>query len=123
MTPEQARARLEEIAPWPGRDATQEEVARWLAVRALAGWTRNLTPFADEVPAVLVHAWFAAARAMIALTAVPHIAKLTAREIAEAWNSDGDELGEGLRAALYGLGVDPDEVTRLEEVLAGGDGS
>lgn len=120
MTQEQIRARQNEIAPYPewGTKVTGESLARYLAVLAQLGWSRNVTPFIrddQEIPPQQVAANFAAAHALLALhEADPEKAALTAAQIADAWN-DGGGIGEWLYEHLTRLGVDPDEVARLDE--------
>jgi hypothetical protein len=115
----QIRDRLNEIAPWPewGTEITAESVARYLAVCAQLGWIRNVTPFirdGQEIPVAQFAAQFAAAHALLALAEVdPERARLTAAQIADAWN-DGGGIGEWLWEHLTALGVDVDEIGRLD---------
>jgi len=115
----QIRDRLAEIAPWPewGTEITAEGVARYLAVCAQISWIRNVTPFIrsdQEIPVAQVVAQFAAAHALLALAeADPDRAKLTAAQIADAWN-DGGGIGEWLWEHLTALGIDVDEIGRLD---------
>ena len=120
MTREQIHARRNEIAPYPerGTRVTGESLARYLAVLAQLGWSRNVTPFIrddQEIPYQQVAANFAAAHALLALHEVdPEKAALTAAQIADAWN-DGAGIGEWLFEHLTRLGADPREVARLDE--------
>ncbi len=120
MTREQIRARMNEIAPYPdpAAEVTAESVTRYLAVCAQTGWARNITPFIrddQEFPAFEIAALFAAAHALTALAeADPHRAGEVAGDIADAWN-DGAGIGMWLHEHLTALGVDPAEVSRLDE--------
>lgn len=114
---QEIEARLREIAPYPaeGAEPTAENLARYLAVCAHLGWTRNITPFIrddQEIPASLVCAQFAAARALYVLIGTGR-ENAAAREIADAWD-DGQMIGELLHDQLRHLGVDPEEVARLD---------
>ena len=119
MTASQVDERLEQIAPYPewGTKVTAAGVARHLAVRAQLGFTRNVTPFIrddQEVPASLICAQFTAAHVLIALSELaPEVADEAARRIVDGW-VDGNCLGAYLHDDLTFLGVDPDEVARLD---------
>ena len=119
MTREQIRARMQEIAPYPewGTEVTAQSLARHLAVCAQTGWARNITPFIrddQEFPPQQIAANFAAAHLLIALAEVdPVRANFAAAQIADAWN-DGGEIGTWLFEHLTALGVDPDEIARLD---------
>ena len=120
MTAFQIEERLERIAPYPewGKNVTAEGVARFLAVRAQLGYARNVTPFIrddQEVSSALICAQFAAAHALITLAeADPEMAAEAARRIVDTW-VDGSCLGGYLHDDVTALGVDPDEVSRLDE--------
>lgn len=113
----QIEERLEQIAPHPEENMTAASLARYLAVRAQLGFTRNVTPFirdGQEVPASLILPWFAAAHALIALGETdPVFADEVARRITDAWQ-DGNCLGAYLHQDLTYLEVDPAEVSRLD---------
>ena len=119
MTVAQIRKRLDEIAPYPewGTKVTAGGMVRYLAVCAQLGFARNVTPFIrddQEIPPALIAAQFAAAHAMLALEkADPKAASEAARQIAEAWN-DGGEIGAWLYEHLAALGIDADEIGRLD---------
>ena len=120
MTAGQIEARLTEIAPPPDTGVTAAGLARYLAVCAELGFTRNITPFVRDdqlVPARTVCAEFAAAHALLALAeAYPDLADETARRIRDAWE-DGNCLGAYLHADLTALRADPDEVARLDGAM------
>lgn len=123
---EQIRARLDEIAPWPDRDPAPENVARWLLVHAQREWVSHIVPTTmldgpapetlDVTRVAKLNAQFAAAHALLALSdAAPReAAEQAARDIALAWN-DGAATGVWIWEHLDALGVDPDEVARLEQ--------
>lgn len=117
----QIRDRLNEIAPWPGwgSEATPESMARWLLVHAQREWAAHVAPSLEpggpdmDVAAIAkMNAQFAAGHALLALIGTGREAAVTG-EIAEAW-CDGGGVGEWLHEHLAHLGVDPDEVSRLE---------
>jgi hypothetical protein len=124
MTAGQAEERLREIAPPPGQgtEVTARDLARYLAVRAQLGFTRNVTPFireGQEVPAALVLAQFAAACALLVLgQADDEAAGVAARQITGAW-ADGNTLGACLHDYVTGLGIDVAELGRLDEARLG----
>ena len=131
MAPEQARARLEEIARHHPATSTPDAVdvlARVLAVHAQAAVSRVLASMAPDGPPLTramvteAAAGFAGLHLLAALRAVPHIAGRAAREILGGWD-DGQAAAVLVAKHCRALGIDPDEVTRLEEVLAGGNGN
>jgi hypothetical protein len=121
MTREEIRARLVEIAPWPDRDPAPEAVARWLAVHAQREWVAHILPATmpggpehlDVAAVAKMNAQFAAAHALLALIGTGREEQV-AREIVLAWSGGGAE-GMWLWEHLGHLGVDPAEVTRLEQ--------
>jgi hypothetical protein len=119
MTDWQIEERLLEIAPPPDPDAgvTADGLARYLAVRAQLGFTRNVTPFIrddQQVSAWQICLEFAAAHLLFTLQGeVPDLADMVAQHIAQSWE-DG-EIGEWLHEYLAAAGVDPSEVARLDE--------
>lgn len=118
MTPEQIEARLTEIAPPPDPDAgvTAEGLARYMAVRATLGFTRNVTPFVRDdqlVPSWQICLEFAAAHLLSALQGeVPELADMLAQQVAQSWDDGG--MGEWLHEYLAALGVDSGEVAALD---------
>lgn len=131
MTADEIRARLNEIAPPPpGLSVTAGMLARYLAVSAQRRWRRidmwaNWDPAAQEDSAIqALCGEFAALHLAMALTLGPGTAPdarlsradLAARQITTAWG-DFQSIGEWLWLHLRTLGIDVDEVNRLEDAL------
>lgn len=117
MTPEAARERLAQIAPWPDGDVAAHDLTAWFAVRAVRAWTRLTTPPGprDEVTdlTVTLSGWTVALLLRALAEAARDIAEDAAREIREAWDG-GEEIGERLHRLVAGLGIDAEVITRLE---------
>jgi hypothetical protein len=95
---------------------TAEGLAKYFAVRAQLGFTRNVTPFVRDdqlVPAWQVCLEFAAAHLLFTLQGeVPELADMAAQQIAQSW--DDGEMGEWLHEYLAAAGIDSGEVARLD---------
>lgn len=128
MTAEQITARGNEIAPLDfgqQEPVAAAEVARWLAYHAQRRWTRNLSRYFDgNDPATrrafhesvgAMYSEFAALHLLMVLSAADEAkADEAATRIRDAWD-DGGLIGELLYEHEQALGIDPEEVTRLEE--------
>ena len=121
-TRREIRARLGEIAPYPKQDTPDHAraVAKYLAVSAQRRWKWTLdiadmdsTEYRSAVQVMLAD--FAALHLLMHLlnTDTPKTEGLS-RQIRDAWD-DGGEVGSWLWEHGMALGVDPDEVCRLEE--------
>jgi hypothetical protein len=118
-------ARLNEIAPYPDQDTPDHAraVAKYLAVSAQRRWKYNLDlvdthrmdsiEYRLSVQAMLGE--FAALHLLMALmNTAPEQAEELAVQIRDAWD-DGSEVGSWLWGHELVLGIDADEVSRLEE--------
>jgi hypothetical protein len=128
MTAEQIRDRADEIAPLDFDQqgpVTAREVARWMAYNAQRRWTRNLSryfegrgaardwAFCESISAMCSE--FAALHALMALAEVDTVtADRLATQIRDAWD-DGQMVGELLYEHEEALGINPEEISRLEE--------
>ena len=127
MTWPQIKAAIDKLAPFPpeGQPVTARGLARTMAVSAQRRWWRNLSSYFDARDAATqqrfsesIHAMcneFAALHLMMAfIEADPVHADEVANQIRDAWN-DGGGIGEWLWEHEQALGVDADEVNRLED--------
>jgi hypothetical protein len=115
------RDRLNAIAPYPnaGTPDHARAVAKYLAVSAQRRWKYNLDIadmdsdiYRQSVQAMMGE--FAALHLLMALIdSDPAAAERLSRKIRDAW--DGGEIGPWLWQHATALGIDPDEVSRLEE--------
>lgn len=129
LTAEQIYARLEEIAPPPrmGTPDRARALAKTIAVEAYRRNYRHVHPFAwgnDEAARRLEHESvsvlcyeFAALHLLMASLEIRGVSvNGLAAEIADAW-ADGGAIGEWLWAWCESLGIDTDELARLEDAL------
>ena len=129
LTAEQIYARLEEIAPVPrmGTPDRARALAKTITVAAVRRNHRHLAPFAwgnDEASARLEHESvsvlcyeFATLHLLMAsLNGRGVSVNGLAAEIADAWE-DGGAIGEWLWGYCRQLGIDMDEIHRLEDAL------
>lgn len=127
MTWPQIKAAIDKLAPFPpeGEPASARGLAKTMAVSAQRRWHRNLSGYFDSRDAATqrrfsesIHAMcdeFAALHLLMALMDEnPVRADELATQIRDAWN-DGGGIGEWLWEHEQALGVDADEVNRLEE--------
>lgn len=131
MTWPQIRKRLDEIAPDPADTGHADEhdiariVARAIAVTAQRRWVRNLSDYFGGGDRVAQREWqesiatlcaeFAALHLLMGLIeANPERARVLAARIRDAWD-DGGMIGELLWEHLEALGIDGNEIARLEE--------
>jgi hypothetical protein len=121
-TRREIRARLSEIAPYPEHDTPDQAsaVAKYLAVAAQRHWKWNLdiadmdgAEYWQSTQTMLAE--FAALHLLMHLRKTsPDVAELAAAQIRDAWD-DGGGIGEWLWEHAKALGIDTDEVGRLEE--------
>lgn len=120
------RERLDRIAPYPKRGTVAgftdhaRTVAKYLAVSAQRRWKYNLD-IADmnsdgyQQSVRTMMAEFAALHLLMRLRETsPGAAEIAAVQIRDAWD-DGGGIGEWLWEHATTLGIDTDEVSRLEE--------
>jgi len=118
MTAAQIRARMDGIAPWPAADDPHpaRSLARHFAVQAESAWQAWMY---EDFPANLAaldqfRSGFTIVTLLARMAAVPYVAALAAREIGEALTADG-LAGELLAGHLADLGIDQDEIERLND--------
>ena len=127
MTWPQIKAAIDKLAPFPSGDepVPARGLAKTIAVSAQRRWHRNLGGYFDGRDTASqrrfsesIHAMcdeFAALHLLMALMDEnPVRADELATQIRDAWN-DGGGIGEWLWEHEQALGVDADEVNRLEE--------
>jgi hypothetical protein len=122
MTREQISARFRAIAPYPDSSTPDQAkaLAGWLTGQAQRRWTRCLDLIDQEGPLYLMTisamlSDFAALHLLMGLTEIDTAtADRLAAEIRETWDSDG-EVGPLIWQHAVALGIDPAEVSRLEE--------
>ena len=121
-TRREAQRRLSEIAPYPTHSTPDHAraVAKYLAVTAQRRWKYNLdiagAQAGDEyrlsVQAMLGE--FAALHLLMRLRETsPALAEEVSQQIRSAWD-DGGDIGSWLWEHATALGIDTDEVSRLE---------
>jgi hypothetical protein len=121
-TPTQISARFREIAPYPDKDSPEQAkaLAGWLTGQAQRRWTRCLDLIPQEGPLYMttISAMLSDFAALHLLMAMAEIDTGTADRLAvqirETWD-DGGEVGPLIWQHAVALGIDPAEISRLEE--------
>jgi len=120
-TRREIRERLNKIAPYPKHDTPDQAsaVAKYLAVAAQRGWkyTLDIADMGSAEYMLSVQAMFGDFAALHLLRGLiesnPTLAEELSRQIRNAWD-DGGDIGPWLWEHATALGIDTDEVSRLE---------